>query len=71
MTVSEGYQLDFFKDSNISRLESIIEKNKTSQDKVRRKLFAENNKSCKLIDELSLRLEIIEKGICRGDENAN
>jgi len=59
-------QFDFFKDPEICVLESEIKDIKNSTDKVRKKLFAENNKQAKLIKELSERLEIIERNICKG-----
>lgn len=40
----EQYQLDLFKDPEICRLEAEIAKTKESNNRVRKKLFAENGK---------------------------
>jgi hypothetical protein len=60
-------QLDFFKSEEQSEIEALsvkIEEVKTSNDKVRRKLFGENGKLTKEVMELKMRLEILEAGLC-------
>jgi hypothetical protein len=60
-------QLDFFKteeESEIEILSLAINEVKASNDKVRKKLFAENGKLTKEIMELRMRLEILEAGLC-------
>jgi hypothetical protein len=60
-------QLDFFKteeQSEIEELRKSFEIVQKSSDKVRKKLFAENGKHAKIIDDLSIRLEIIERNLC-------
>lgn len=60
------YQLEFFRDPEMVRLESQMYDCKESSNKVRKRLFAENNRNRKLIDDLSRRLDIIERNICKG-----
>lgn len=60
-------QLDFFKteeQSEIEHLRKIVDDIKSSTDKVRKKLFAENGSLKKDMVELKSRLEIIEQNIC-------
>lgn len=63
----EYYQLDFFKDDEICRLESEIQACKESSNKVRKRLFAENGSLKKIIADLEQRLVIIEKNLCTAD----
>lgn len=67
MEKMECYQLDFWltpEESEIRSLKEEIKAVKTSCDKVRKKLFAENGKLVKKTDELESRLSIIERNIC-------
>jgi hypothetical protein len=60
-------QLDFFKTEEESEIEAMhkkIQEVKLSNDKVRKKLFAENGKLVKEIMDLKSRLEILERNIC-------
>jgi len=41
---------------------------KETAERVRKKLFAENNRQKRMIDDLSERLEIIERNICKNKE---
>lgn len=63
-----AYQLDFFKQDEECRLES-LEKSfalvKESCDKVRKSQFAKIGALTKIICELQDRLNIIEKNICQ------
>jgi len=60
-------QLDFFK-SDIDIMREEFDKVKGSADRVRKKLFAENGKHAKIIEDLSRRMEIIERHICLTDK---
>ncbi len=63
-------QLDFFKTESECEIESLrkeVSDLKKSQDKVRKKLFAENNEHKKIIDDLSDRLYLLERNICLGN----
>ena len=62
----ECYQLDFFRDPEICKVEADIRATNESLSRVRKKLFAEHGKHKKLIDDIVMRLEIIERNICRG-----
>ena len=60
-------QLDMFKsieECEIDDLRKAIKDMKSSQEKVRKKLFAENGKLTKNIMDLNSRLEILERHIC-------
>lgn len=62
-------QLDLFKteeESIYDELMIAVDKIDKSTGKVRRSLYARNNELEKLIRDLSCRLEIIERNICRG-----
>lgn len=62
------YQLDFFKTQEECEKEAMfeyIESIKISTDKVRKSLFAKNGELSKKIIDLELRLEIIERNICK------
>ena len=61
------YQLDFFEQPEISIVKARIEEVKESNDKVRKKLFAENGELKKRILELESRMEVIERNLCRGE----
>lgn len=60
-------QLEFFKDFNTVRLEDEIRKQKESNERVRKKLFAENGKLKKELTELQERMAILERNICSGE----
>ena len=60
-------QFDFFKDPEICGLEADIDGIRRSTDRVRKKLFAENGKLKQVVEELTIRLDILERHICRGD----
>ena len=66
---SDTFQLDFFKDPEISRLEAKLEKQKRSQDKIRKGLFARFNKLQKEYDELREEHEWFKRAICRGEKD--
>ena len=62
-------QLDFFKTDEECEIDSLrleVRNIGISTTKVRKSLFARNNEIEKLVRELSTRLEIIERNICRG-----
>ena len=62
-------QLDFFKtleESEIERLVRIVDEIKTSTNRVRKKLFAENGSLKMRVLNLEERLEILERNICLG-----
>lgn len=58
-------QLDFFEQSEISVLKDRMDKCEASGHKVRKGTYAEIGAIKKLLNDLSLRLEIIERNICR------
>ena len=61
-------QLDFFKTEEQSEIEALtmrIDEVKTSNDKVRKKLFGDHGRLTKEIMELRYRLEVLEKGLCQ------
>lgn len=61
-------QYDLFEGNReVDRLRQDIVALKESQDKVRKKLFAENGKLKKTVDDLATRLEIIERNICKNN----
>ncbi len=65
----EPIQLDFFRtdaECEMIQLREAIDKVRISNDKVRRKLFADNGRLNRGMEDLSSRLEIIERMICRG-----
>lgn len=62
-------QLDFFKTPEQCELDAIriaLNEYKLSSDKVRRGTYAKLSEVTKICMELQLRLEVIEKNICRG-----
>jgi uncharacterized protein YdcH (DUF465 family) len=61
-------QFDLFKEkpSEIEMLKADIAAVGESATKVRKRLFAENNELKKRIHELEMRMEIIERNICKG-----
>lgn len=62
-------QLDFFKTDEQCEIDALrheVRDVKASGDRVRKKLFAENNKLNKSILDLEERISIMEKGICNG-----
>jgi hypothetical protein len=62
-------QLDFWKSDEECEIDSLrlqVRGIHTSTEKVRKCLFARNNEIEKLVRDLSTRLEIIERNICRG-----
>ena len=64
----ECFQLDLFKTEEQSEIDALrfeITAIKTSTDKVRKKLFAENGKLTKKMLDLESRMQIIERNICR------
>ena len=63
----EPIQLDFFRDPEICRLEHQIDKIAVSSDKVRKGLYARNNKLQKEVNELREELEFLKSMLCRKD----
>lgn len=62
-------QLDLFKTAEQCEMDALrLEMNavKSSSDKVRKKLFAENGSLVRRMTDLEERLMIIERNICRG-----
>lgn len=59
-------QLDFFETDATSELKARMEAVELSASKVRKKLFAENGALKKQVYDLSERLEIMERHICKG-----
>ena len=62
-------QLDLFKtkeECEFDAMRQSIQEMKKSQERVRKKLFAENGQQKKIILDLSERMEIIERNICKG-----
>ena len=68
MNSEKIYQLDFFKDPEISRLEAEIESDRESSHKVRKKLFGSMGKLQKMYDEIKADHEIFKRLLCRGKE---
>lgn len=64
---SEAYQLDFFKDPEISRLENEIYLANERTNRVRKGMFARLNKLQKMYDELSENHRIIVRALCQGE----
>lgn len=62
-------QLDFFEETEISSLKADFQEVKDSCDRVRKKQFGEIGKLTKLINDLTARLEIIERHICNSKLN--
>ncbi len=61
-------QYDFFKTEEQQELETLknfVQDVKVSNDRVRKKLFADHGNSRKLLLEIDERLRIIEKYICK------
>lgn len=58
-------QLDFFESDATSELKARMEVVELSASKVRKKLFAENGALKKQVLDLSERLEIMERHICK------
>lgn len=66
-----SFQLELFRspeECEMSDMRFQIDKIRASSDKVRKKLFAENGKHIKDIEDLKQRLEIIERGLCHGTQ---
>ena len=59
-------QLDFFEKDEVSGLKAEVQECKDSANRVRKSLFAKNGELKKEIEELKIRLEIIERNICHG-----
>lgn len=70
--MSQMLQLDMFIEQEepwvkeIYELKEISKSTRESSDKVRKKLFAENGNLNKIVSDLSIRLEIIERNLCNG-----
>ena len=58
-------QLDFFEDTDISLMKAEIKKIAASQDRCRKKQFADIGEIKKQVYDLIVRLEIIERNICK------
>jgi len=64
-------QLDFFKSREESERESLVKQFlevKRSTDLVRKGIFARHNEIKKLVQDLSERLEVIERHICKKED---
>ncbi len=59
-------QLDFFWDAKTVEMKCEIRSLKDSNERVRKKLFAENGKLKKEVSSLQERLDVLERNICRG-----
>lgn len=67
-----AYQLQFFDEEDKTELDYIREDMKCvkeSGENVRRGIFARHNELARKYCELSERMQIIERNICRGDAN--
>lgn len=62
-----GIQLDFFQRDaeDVELLKIKIDEARASSDKVRKGLFARHNELAKMYIELSERVEVMERNICR------
>ncbi len=60
-------QLDFFKETEISILETRMDKCEKTSNNVRKSLFAKNGELTKRLTELEERLSILERNICYGN----
>lgn len=60
-------QLDFFQGDDMLIMKDEIRKVRESSDKVRKSLFAKNGEITKQVYDISERLEILERFICRGE----
>lgn len=68
MITMNEYQLDFFKDSEICRLESEIKETKESAHRVRKALFARLSELHKKCDDLLHEHEVFKRELCRGNK---
>lgn len=58
-------QLDFFQDDEMSALKAEFKEIKDSCNRVRKKQFADIGELKKIVNDLTARLEIIERHICK------
>lgn len=61
-------QLDLFENCELSIVKDDLKKLKTSQDRVRKGIYAKHNELEKKYDDLLRRLELLERNICRGKD---
>jgi len=59
------FQLDLFEPDEVSMLRSEVVKVRSSNEKVRKSLFAKNSELMKMYLELDERLKILERNICQ------
>lgn len=59
-------QLEFFVNDETVRMKEEIKKLKSSNERVRKSMFAKHGELYKNYSELSERLEILERNICQG-----
>lgn len=64
-------QLSLFEIDEKQSLKDEIEKLKLTNDKLRKSLYAKHGQLAKNYNELSLRMEIVERFICKGDSMQN
>lgn len=55
----------------LEQSENVVKSTKSSLDKVRKGTYARINELVKQVEDLSIRLEIIERNICRGRSEFN
>ena len=66
--MTEHYQLDIFKDPQITRLEAKIKETQERGDRVRKGMYARLNKLQKMYDGLYEEHELFKRHICRGNK---
>lgn len=66
--MAEVYQLDFFKDDEMCRLESELHKTQASLNRVRKGTYARLNELQKLYNELHEEHEYFKRALCRGKD---
>ncbi len=64
--IEELYQLDLFKDPEISRLEAKLSSTQDSLTRVRKGMFARLNSLQKMYDDIHEEHKIFKRNICRG-----
>lgn len=55
----------------LERSENVVKTTRSSLDKVRKGTYARINELAKQVEDLSTRLEVIERNICRGSAELN
>jgi len=67
--MADFYQLSFLQTNDVSALDAKVEKHYARQERLRKGTFARLNELQKHCIELELRLSILERNICKGNQN--